>query len=140
MLINIIGGIIAFIIGCILWNTFDKRIFPWLVDKTTKDIEINPKWITSKVEYYGFSDIDFIIVNSLEGTLPRFRMSKDKKRFQLLLSEDTTTNDVDAILQLALAGKIRIKHGIWFPDKPIYWLSILCHMLDGGDVQQLKNK
>jgi hypothetical protein len=29
-----------------------------------------------------------------------------------------------------------VKYGVLFQDKPIHWLSILCYMLDGGDIKQ----
>lgn len=42
--------------------------------------------------------------------------------------------DIEDIGRLALATKIKIKCGLWFPEKPLYWLSIICYMLDGGDI------
>lgn len=110
---------------------------PWLIEKATKEIEVNPKWITSKLQkdYYGFNDIDIILADTTFGWLPRFRLIKNN-RLQLLISEDTTTKDVEEIGRVILAAKIKIKYGLWFPDKPIHWLSILCYMLDGGDIKQ----
>lgn len=112
-------------------------IVPKIIDKTTKEINRNPKWITNELhsKYYGFSDIDFIIAHSRFGGLPRFRVSRqDFTRLELFISEDTSTRDIQEIGRIALVGKIKIKHGVFFPDKPLHWLSILCFMLDGGDV------
>ena len=112
-------------------------LFPKLIEKTTKEFEKNPKWITNELrsKYYGFSDIDFITAENKLGALPRFRVSKDDKtRLEMLISTDTLTRDIERIGQIALVGKIKIKHGLFFPDKPIHWLSILCFMLDGGEV------
>lgn len=121
----------------LLWDLFNMRIFPWLLNKKTKDIEKNPKWITSKTkDHYGFSDIDFIVVESPLGAVPRLRVSKNKDRLQLLIGEDTLTRDVDNLMRAALAAKIKIKYGLWFPDKSTHWLSILLYMLDGGDIKQ----
>ena len=127
-----IGGIY------LLYELFNYIIFPWLVNKKTKDIEKNPKWIVPELQnkYYGFRDIDIITVNSPLGMLPRFRIDKKKKdRLQLLIPEDTSTKDIDNIAQLALAGKLRIKYGVWHPDKSAHWLAILNFMLDGGDIR-----
>lgn len=136
---DVMIGVLAVIGMYILFKLFDKIIFPWIIDKKTKDIEKNPKWITSglREKYYGFNDIDIITVNSPFGMIPRFRLDKNRKdRLQLLISEETSTQEVDTVAQLALAGKIKVKYGLWFPDKPVYWLSILLYMLDGGDVRQ----
>lgn len=129
------------IVSCLYaaWRIFNYRLFPWIVEKLTTDIEKNPKWITTYLQknYYGFSDLDFIIVNSPLGMTPRFRASKtNRNNLELLISEDITTNDVESIGRFALVGKIKMKYGLWYPDKPLYWLSILCYMLDGKDIQQ----
>ncbi len=137
-----IVGIILILGICGMWKMFDKIIFPWIVNKRTEDIEKNPKWITSKLQntYYGFNDMDIVTVNSPFGMLPRFRINKKQNKLQLLIAEDTSTNDIDNIAQLALAGKLKIKYGLWYPDKPTYWLAILNFMLDGGDIQQMDAK
>ena len=130
-------GISIIVFLYITYGFLKKVIFPWIVDKRTVDIEKNPKWIISKLQdkYYGFNDIDIITVDSPLGWIPRFRLDKYKKdRLQLLISEDVSINDLDAIAQLALAGKIRIKYDLWYPEKPAHWLAILNFMLDGGDV------
>lgn len=123
-----------------LWKLI---IFPKIVEKTTKEVEKNPKWITPKLRttYYGFSNIDIITANSSIGALPRFRLSpkknkKDETRLELLIPEDTSMNDIDKIAALALRGKINIFYGLMTPDKPAYWLAILLYMLDGGDIKQ----
>ena len=130
--------LIIILIGLFLGSKIYKYFLrPWLLEKTTKDIEINPKWITDKLrkEYYGFSDIDFILVDATFGWLPRVRLSKDNK-LQVLLPEDFSTKDVDKLAQVTLVAKIKWKYNLWFPDKPTFWLSILCYMLDGGEINQ----
>lgn len=132
---------IMFVYAC--YRTFDRHIFPMLVERKTKNIEKNPKWITPKLqkEYYGFKDIDIIVVEDPFNCVPRYRISKENhNRLELLISEDITTNDIEYIAQVALAGKIKIKYGLWFPDKPAYWLSVLCFMLDGGNIQLTDKK
>ena len=134
--ICVICAVIILLYG--MYEIFNKVIFPWIVDKKTVDVEINPKWIMNELQnkYYGFHDIDIVIVNCPLGMLPRFRMSKIyKDRIQLLIPEDTSTRDIDRIAQMALAGKIKIKYGLWFPNKPTHWLAILNYMLDGGDIK-----
>lgn len=130
----VIIGIIALIIG---YKLFDRVLFPIMVNKSTKEIEKNPKWIVDKLrsEYYGFSDLDIILVDDPFGMVPRFRETKHHQ-LQLLISNDTLTKDVDDIARIALVGKIKLKYGLWFPDKPLHWLSILCYMLDGGDIKE----
>lgn len=128
----------AIILLYIMYEFFNKIIFPWIVDKRTIDLDTNPKWIVPELQnkYYGFKDMDIIIVNSPLGLVPRFRLAKgSKNRLQLLIPDSISTNDIDNIAQIALAGKLRIIHGLWFPNKPAYWLSILNYMLDGGDIK-----
>lgn len=111
-------------------------IIPKMINKATKEIEKNPKWITNELRsrYYGFIDIDFVLAENSLGNLPRFRVPKDNTRLELLVPSDISTKDVNQIGQIALAGKLKIKYGLFFPDKPIHWLSILLYMLDGGDI------
>ncbi|MDE6946265.1 MAG: hypothetical protein K2P14_03660 [Anaeroplasmataceae bacterium] len=121
------------------YQLFNLFIFPKIIEKDTKEFEKNPKWIVSKLdEYYGFDDIDFILADSSFGALPRFRISSKNNRFELLIPNNILANNVDDIIQLALIGKIKIKYGLFFPNKPIYWLSILCYMLDGGNIEEIK--
>ena len=130
--------ILAILIGLFLgWKIFSKLLFPILVNKSTKDIEVNPEWITPKLreKYYGLHDIDIVLVDDPFGCIPRFRETKSK-RLQLLISDDTSVKDIDDVARVALAGKLKLKYGIWFPDKPVFWLSILCYMLDGGDIHE----
>lgn len=118
---------------------FQDVILPMIEKKKTVETEINPKWITSKVEHsYGFQDIDFILARSPFNNLPYMRVvQKDGKvRFQFILSEDTSVKDVDTIVKMAITGKIYAKYKVLYPDKPLFWLSILCYMLDGGDIQE----
>lgn len=118
---------------------FKRFIFPKLIESDTKEIERNPKWIMGKLnknEYYGFQDIDIILAETkLFYSLPRLRVTKDN-RYELWIPNDTTTREVDDILRLAIIGKIHVKYGLFFPDKPLHWLSILCYMLDGGDINE----
>lgn len=137
--IKILGiGILAFYAGR---NIYKYLVRPWILDKTTRDIEKNPKWITSKLrsEYYGFLDMDIILAESKFGLLPRFRLSKDN-RLQLLLPEDVSTRDIEKVAQLALAAKIKAEYGLWYPEKSAKWLSILCYLLDGGDIKETSTK
>lgn len=127
----------AIILLYVMYEFFNKVIFPWIVDVRTKDIEKNPNWIMQKLKenYYGFEDIDIVIVNSPLGMVPRFRTDKKQNnKLQLLIPEDISTEDIGDISRLALAGKIKIKYGLWYPDKPTYWLSILNYILDGGNI------
>ena len=114
--------------------TIRNIIFPKIIFKSMKEIERNPKWITSKLQYYGFDDIDIVLCESKWGMLPRFRAGKDN-RLELWIDNDTSTRDVDDVGHLALCGKVKAKYGLWFPDKPTYWLSILLYTLDGGNIE-----
>ena len=129
--------IILFLISMYAFSRLYRYvIFPKILEKTTKEIDRNPQWITKELhsKYYGFADIDFITAENSLGALPRFRASKDKNKLEFLISEDTSIRDLEKIGQIALVGKIKIKYGLFFPDKPLHWLSILCFMLDGGEV------
>ena len=137
--------ILLFVLFLIIFLTklWKLIIFPKMIEKTTKEVEKNPKWITPKLRttYYGFSNIDIITANSSIGALPRFRFApkknkKEETRLELLIPEDTSVNDIDKIAALALRGKINIFYGLMTPDKPAYWLAILLYMLDGGDIKQ----
>ncbi|HAH17444.1 MAG TPA: hypothetical protein DCL29_00240 [Eubacterium sp.] len=134
--IHIMSGFALILFG--IYILYNKIIYPLLVVKTTIDVEKNPKWIVSKLQenYYGFKDMDIILVDSPFGLLPRFRIDKQKNnKLQLLVSKDISTYDIENIACIALAGKIRIKYGLWFPDKPAHWLSVLNFMLDGGEIR-----
>ncbi|MDE5539947.1 MAG: hypothetical protein K2J20_05625, partial [Bacilli bacterium] len=72
--------------------------------------------------------------------VPTLRYKVTNNRFEIWVPNDTSTKDADEVLRLAMVGKIQIKYGLWFPDKPIHWLSILCYMLDGGDITESKTK
>ena len=116
------------------WGLFNKVILPEIVCYGMKEMDRNPKWITSKLQYYGFDDIDIILCKSKWGMLPRFRAGKDN-RLELWIDNDISTKDVDDVGHLALCVKLKVKYGLWFPDKPTYWLSILLYMLDGGNIE-----
>lgn len=126
------------IIFCIYSYVFKKFVLPKLIKIDTKEIEKNPKWIMNNIreKYYGFQDIDIILIETnLFSSSPRLRITKDDK-YEFLIPNDTSTKDVDEVLRLAIMGKIAVKYGLVFQDKPIYWLSILCYMLDGGDIKE----
>ena len=135
-LIVLISGILSLYA---VWDIFNKIIFPKIVHRGMKEIDRNPKWITSKLQYYGFNDIDIVLCESKWGMLPRFRAGKNN-RLELWIDNDISTKDVDSIGHLALCIKVKAKYGLWFPDKPTYWLSILLYMLDGGDVNMVDKK
>lgn len=142
MLLNyLLSWVLSFLFTVMTMKLFKEVILPKIVKKKTIEIETNPKWIKSKVENkYGFQDIDFILARSPFNNLPYMRVvEKDKKtRFQFILSEDTSVNDVDEIARLAIAEKIYVKYNLAYMDKPLFWLSILCYMLDGGDINETK--
>lgn len=131
--------IIMFYISSRIFKIF---IFPKLIELDTKEIERNPKWIMNldAAKTYGFHDIDIVLAETnLFITLPRFRLGKNN-RFELWIPNDTLTRDAEDVLRLALVGKIQVKYGLFFPDKPLHWLSILCYMLDGGDINEAATK
>jgi hypothetical protein len=90
--------IIGILVLYLCYKLFDRVLFPIIVEKRTKVIEKNPKWITDKLrsEYYGFFDIDVILVEDSFNCLPRFKEVKGN-RYELLISNDTSTKDVDDI-------------------------------------------
>ena len=131
---------ILYVLGLIcgfyaIWNIFNRIIFPKMVYHGMKEIDRNPKWITKELQYYGFNDIDIVLCTSKWGMLPRFRVNKNNNKIELWIDNDTSTKDIEDIGRLALAGKVKAKYGLWFPEKPLHWLSILCYMLDGGDIR-----
>lgn len=130
--------LLSLIIFYVSFHIFKRYIFPKSVEADTKEVERNPKWIMKDVKnkYYGFQDIDIVTAETkMFYSLPRLRVV-DNKRFELLIPTDTSTKDVNDILRLALMGKIEVKYGLQFRDKPLHWLSILCYMLDGGDIRE----
>lgn len=131
-------GVMCFFLGDMLW---EKVAQPFLENKGTKVLETNPKWVTSELtdKYYGFYDVDFVLVeatNSFSHT-PRFTVNKKTNRYQLLFTDDITTHEVAELGRFTMICKLVAKYGIVAAkDKPLYWLSILCYMLDGGDIHQ----
>lgn len=136
--------VLLIVIGYIFVKLWECIIFPFMIEKSTQEVEKNPNWIIPKLKqrYYGFSDIDITTARSSLGAIPRFRLHFSKKeknkidRLELLIPEDTSVNDIDKVAALALAAKIRIFYGLTFTDKSAHWLSILLYMLDGGDIRQ----
>ena len=145
-ILKMIVVVILIIIGVkLIRRIFDYILSPIIIKKTTKEIEKNPTWITSRIkdQYYGFSNIDIIVAESSIDALPRFRLVRnknDEKRLEFLIPSDTSIRDLDQIATLALRAKLHIFYDIFIPDKPAYWLSILCYMLDGGDIQQIEKE
>lgn len=137
---EVIALLFLIFIVYIATRVFKLFVRPVILDMDTKEIERNPKWIVDKVKgvYYGFHDIDFILAESnIFSSLPRFKISKTD-RYELWLPSDISIKDVDEIVRLALVGKIQAKYGLIFRDKSLNWLSILCYMLDGGDIREDK--
>ena len=130
--------LLSCLIAYILIRIFNDFVVSFVVKRKTKVLEKNPKWITSRIQekYYGFNDIDFILAECPLGGLPKFNISKNKERIELWIPNDTPIRDLESLAKVALLGKIKIRYGVYFPEKPIYWLSILCYMLDGGDIRQ----
>ena len=92
------------IVGFAFSRLYKFVIFPKIIEKTTKEFDKNPKWITDELhsKYYGFSDIDFITAENAIGALPRFRVSKeDETRLELLIPNDISTRDIEKIGQVA---------------------------------------
>ena len=132
-----VACVVLVIIGlCILSRLYRLFIFPKMLNKMIKEIDKNPQWITKELhsKYYGFSDIDFITAEDNIGALPRFRASKDGTRLEFIIPEDTPTSDIEKIGHAALVGKIQVRYGLFFPEKPLQWQSILLFMLEGGEV------
>ena len=137
---EVIALLFVIFIVYIAIRVFKLFIRPVILDMDTKEIERNPKWIVDKVKgvYYGFHDIDFALAeNNIFSSLPRFKITKTN-RYELWLPSDISIKDVDEIVRLALVGKIQVKYGLIFRDKSLNWLSILCYMLDGGDIREDK--
>lgn len=130
------------ILSLACYYTLTRNIIPFIAKRGMKELEKNPKWIISNIHknYYGFYDIDFILTESKYGGLPYFRFEKKTRHLEVLIPNDTSTNDINDIAKLALSAKIKIFYGLDFRDKPLHWLSILCYMLDGGEIKQEATK
>lgn len=127
--------ILLIIIGLfIIYKLFTKFVIPYIFTLKTKDGEKNPDWLISRLHYYGFHDIDIILMkgNSIFTRTPHFTLNHD--RYELYIPDSVSVDDAEEIGKLALLGKIYVKYGTLYEDKPLYWLSILCYMLDGGGV------
>ena len=133
-IVAISGAIIG---GWLGYRVFCKYLLPFFIEKHTKIIETNPEWVTSRLhsKYYGFQDMDVILFENDIDDSPRFRYDKKTNKLDFMISNDTTTNELDEIARIGLLGKIKIKYGLWFDGPPAYWLSIMCYMLDGGDIK-----
>lgn len=120
--------------GWLAYRIFSKHLLPFLIEKQTKVIETNPKWIISKLhkDYYGFRDMDIVLFENSIDDSPRFRYDKPNNKLEFMIPNDTSVTDLDKIAKIALLGKLKIKYDLWYPDKPAYWLSVLLYLLDGG--------
>lgn len=116
-------------------------ICPKIIDLCTKEVDRNPKGLVEglRSDYYGFHDIDIVMCECPIYHVPRFREGKHG-RLELFVPNNFSIWTRDRIANIALAGKIGIKYGIIVNDKPTYWLSILCYMLDGGDINVSETK
>ena len=131
-------------LGMFCIDLYTKIIRPFLIKKTTKELEKNPKWLISELrsQYYGLDDIDIILTENNKFLIsPRIKLAKDKKHLKLLIPANmVTTNNIDDVAKLLLISKISIKIsprvGMLYANKPTYWLSILNYMLDGGSINQ----
>lgn len=132
--ITLLAILLSVIIVFICYKIFDKIIFPNMVYKGMIETDRNPKWVISQLQYYGFDDIDIVLCKSKWGMLPRFRAGKNGK-LEMWIDDETSIQDIEEIGRLALIGKIKIQYNLWFPNKPLHWLSILLYMLNGGDIQ-----
>lgn len=134
MSIEVAATILAVIITYALYQLWKYWIHPAILDSKTKKLETNPKWITDILyKFYGFQDIDFVVVKCSISDSPRFQVST-KNRLTFLVPENITSDQVEEIGRIALIGKLNIKHQLFYPDKHILWLSILCYLLDGHDI------
>lgn len=129
-------GLIGLVVFIGTYILLEKVIFPWLIEKRTIELEKNPKWLMTKLQdrYYGFRDLDIILVDSIEE-LPKFRYIKKENQLQLLLSDDISVSDIDTIAKIALLGRIKLEYGLWYPEKSAHWLSICYYILNGGDIK-----
>ena len=128
--------IVIFIIYITL-RFINRTGFPILINMLTKELDKNPKWITSKLKnnYYGFEDIDFITAECSMRALPRFRVSKSNPhRLEFLVPNDASVDDVELLGKLALMGKLKLKYGLFISDEPLDWLSKMCFILDNKNV------
>lgn len=127
------NALLFVIVSCYMFN---KMLLPKIIMNMSKEIERNPKWIISRLPYYGFDDIDIILYENKWNTSPYARTTKENK-IEIWISNDTTTKEVEAVGRLALAVKLKIRYNLWFPEKPLHWLSVLCYLLDGGNIEIL---
>ena len=53
-------------LGMLCIDLYIKIIRPFLIKKTTKELEKNPKWLMSELrsQYYGLDDIDVILTEN----------------------------------------------------------------------------
>lgn len=143
MIIKLLIALLIIVIFIIEWKIFNKTLAPILIQKGLTEIARNPKWITSRLheEYYGFDDVDIILCESKWGVLPYFHINH--KRIEVWVSNNTSIDEVEALGHLILCSRLKVEYGLWYTGKPLYWLSLLLYMLDGGDMkveEKIKNK
>ena len=135
---EILAFLIASFLIYITMRFIHRTAIPGLAAILTKELDKNPKWITSRLKdrYYGFDDIDFITAECSMGALPRFRVSKsDSCRLEFLVPNDASVDDVELLGKIALAGKLQLKYGMKpLLNKPLGYLSLVCFVLDNDDV------
>lgn len=129
--------IISFVLSYVCCYIFSRYIQPAFMTANLKIIETNPKWLVSKLNerYYGFHDIDILLADNPYLSFPVERFNKKTNHIEIILSnDDTTTKDIDDIAQLALSIKLIVKYQIFYEGKSADWLSILCYMIEGNDI------
>ena len=134
---EILAFLIASFLIYITIRFIHRTAIPGLAAILTKELDKNPKWITSRLKdrYYGFDDIDFITAECSIGALPRFRVSKsDSHRLEFLVPNDASVDDIELLGKIALAGKLKLKYGMSILDEPLDWLSKVCFILDNKNV------
>ena len=132
----ILVAIITMMSLYLLWSLCRQILYPIIIRLGLREVSRNPIWVNNEIRtYYGFEDIDIVLCESLWGGLPHLRTSKDKTKLELWIPNDTPMDDINYYGRLALASKLKINYGLWFPEKSLPWLSIVCYMLDGGDVK-----
>ena len=120
----------------LLWRLYKRVLYPIILQSGMREISRNPTWVNNRIRtYYGFEDIDIVLCESLWGGLPHLRVATNKSKLELWIPNDVSVDDIDYYGRLALSAKLKINYGLWFPEKSLPWLSIVCYMLDGGDVK-----
>ena len=127
-----------------IWNVIREDITKLVVKKFITEVERNPKWLTEELfqSNYGFHDIDIVLCDSklLKEALPLLHYNNKTYKYELLVRSDVSPRNADLVGKTALAAKIitGFRVNISYEalmDKPLHWLSILCYLLEGGDIK-----